>query len=93
MLTGAKGTKKKVKYAIYPRPPFCEHQPMSTGVTEIAHSTDVVEEYRTTVRELCGNLERLKELLELQILLEGPPAIRRGSHSDSSGPLIALTST
>jgi hypothetical protein len=39
-------------------------------------SSAILEDYRATVTELRGNLERLKELVEEQILLETPPRLR-----------------
>lgn len=66
---------------------------MSAGFTDVANPTDMLEDYRATVRELCGNLQRLKELLEIQILLESPPASRLRAHCESSDPPITLAST
>jgi hypothetical protein len=66
---------------------------MSAGVTDTANPSDLLEDYRATVKELRGNLERLKELLEIQILLESPPALRRRSKSDSDDALLQLAST
>jgi hypothetical protein len=71
----------------------CEGQPMSAGFTDIANPTDLLEDYRAIIIELRGNLERLKELVEIQILLETPPVLRRNSDSDSSDALLELAST
>jgi hypothetical protein len=43
----------------------------------------ILEDYRATVSELRGNLERLKELVEEQILLETPPRLRERQSVDS----------
>ena len=66
---------------------------MSAGFTDIANPTDLLEDYRAIIIELRGNLERLKELVEIQILLETPPVLRRNSDSDSSDALLELAST
>jgi hypothetical protein len=66
---------------------------MSVQSTDIANPPDLLEDYRATMAELRGNLERLKELVEIQILLETPPTARRHSHSDSSDALLQLAST
>jgi hypothetical protein len=71
----------------------CDGRPMSAGFTDITNATDLLEDYRAVVTELRGNLERLKELLEIQILLETPPVLRRDSDSNSSDALLELTST
>jgi hypothetical protein len=71
----------------------CEGWPMSAGFTDIANPTDLLEDYRAVVTELHSNVERLKELVEVQILLETPPVLRRYSHSDSSEALLELGST
>jgi ABC-type uncharacterized transport system fused permease/ATPase subunit len=49
-------------------------------------SCAILEDYRATITELRGNLERLKELVEEQILLETPPCLRhrKPSHSRHS---------
>jgi hypothetical protein len=39
-------------------------------------SRAILDDYRATITELRGNLERLKELVEEQILLETPPCLR-----------------
>jgi hypothetical protein len=50
---------------------------MSALVEQGEDSRAILEDYRATVTELRGNLERLKELVEEQILLETPPCLRR----------------
>jgi len=47
-------------------------------------SSAILEDYRATVIELRGNLERLKELVEEQILLETPPRLRNRRPSSRS---------
>lgn len=59
----------------------CEPLRMRIAVTEIDDSFAMLEDYRATVSELRGNLERLKELVEETILLETPPRYR---HSETS---------
>jgi len=49
---------------------------MSAAVENVDDSFAILEDYRATVTELRGNLERLKELVEEQILLETPPRFR-----------------
>jgi hypothetical protein len=66
---------------------------MSALSTDITDSADLLEDYRATMAELRGNLERLKELVEIQILLESPPATGLRSHSDSSDPQPQLALT
>jgi hypothetical protein len=52
----------------------------------------ILEDYRATVTELRGNLARLKELVEEQILLETPPRLRdRHSFVSSNSSLSTLT--
>lgn len=62
-----------------------ESELMSVAFTEIDDSFAVLEDYRATVTELRGNLERLKELVEEQILLETPARYRHSQRSGSSG--------
>lgn len=81
------------KHRIEPLHASCEDHCMSAGFTDIANPADLLEDYQATVRELRGNLERLKELLEIQIFLESPPALRRRSHSDSEDALLQLVSS
>jgi len=62
---------------------------MSAVVESADDSCAILEDYRATITELRGNLERLKELVEEQILLETPPCLRhrkssRLRHSTSS---------
>jgi len=56
---------------------------MNAAVEQDDDSGAILEDYRATVRELRGNLERLKELVEEQILLETPPRCRVGQSSRS----------
>ena len=56
---------------------------MSAAVENVDDSFAILEDYRATVTELRGNLERLKELVEEQILLETPPRLRGRQSSDS----------
>jgi hypothetical protein len=56
---------------------------MSAGTAELDDPVAMLEDYRATVTELRGNVERLKELVEEQILLETPPRFRRGQLSRS----------
>ena len=49
---------------------------MTVAPEYVDDSFAILEDYRATVSELCGNLERLKELVEEQILLETPPRLR-----------------
>jgi hypothetical protein len=58
-----------------------ESKRMSVAITDSDDSAAILEDYRATVSELCGNLERLKELVEEQILLETPPLYRHGESS------------
>ena|ERR1051326_4033203 len=91
---GQRETHKETgKHRIDGRTCSCERRSMSAGVTDTANPSDLLEDYRATVKELRGNLERLKELLEIQILLESPPALRRRSKSDSDDALLQLAST
>lgn len=53
--------------------------------TDIDESVAILEDYRATVTELRGNLDRLRELVEEQVLLETPPRFRR---SQSSRPEV-----
>jgi hypothetical protein len=59
---------------------------MSAVVESGDDSCAILEDYRATVTELRGNLERLKELVEEQILLDTPPCLRhrKSSHSRHS---------
>jgi len=62
---------------------------MMSAAVEQDEAGAMLEDYRATVRELRGNVERLKELVEEQILLETPPRLRERqmfplSHSPSS---------
>jgi hypothetical protein len=50
----------------------------------------ILVDYRAAVSELRGNLERLKELVEEQILLETPPRYR--AHQPSRSSHLDLTS-
>jgi hypothetical protein len=55
---------------------------MMTAVPEdVDDSSAILEDYRATVTELRGNLERLKELVEEQILLDTPPRLRNRQSS------------
>jgi len=57
---------------------------MMTAAPEyVDDSSAILEDYRATVSELRGNLERLKELVEEQILLETPPRLRDRQSPDS----------
>ena len=56
---------------------------MSAVPADIDDSIAILEDYRATVSELRGNLERLKELVEEQILLETPPRYRPRQSSES----------
>jgi uncharacterized metal-binding protein YceD (DUF177 family) len=57
---------------------------------EVDDSVAMLDDYRATVSELRGNLERLKELVEEQILLETPPRYRHSqqSRSERSFPIF-----
>jgi hypothetical protein len=59
---------------------------MTAAPEHVEDSSAILEDYRATVRELRGNVERLKELVEEQILLETPPRFREPhmSRSDHS---------
>jgi hypothetical protein len=62
---------------------------MSAVVEDVDDSFAILQDYRATITELRGNLARLKELVEEQILLETPPCYRerqstRSGHSSSS---------
>jgi len=62
---------------------------MTAAPEQVDDSSAMLEDYRATVTELRGNLQRLKELVEEQILLETPPLLRerqtsRLRHSTSS---------
>lgn len=62
---------------------------MSALLEHADDSYAILEDYRATVTELRGNLERLKELVEEQILLDTPPCLRlrkssRSRHSSLS---------
>jgi len=64
---------------------------MSLVLDEVDDSVAILEDYRATVSELRGNLKRLEELVEEQILLETPPRFRhqqssRIEHSFPSAP-------
>lgn len=56
---------------------------MSAASADIDDSVAILADYRATVTELRGNLERLKELVEEQILLETPRRHRQSEPSDS----------
>jgi hypothetical protein len=56
---------------------------MNAAVEQDDDSGAILEDYRATVRELRGNVQRLKELVEEQILLETPPRYRNGQSSRS----------
>jgi hypothetical protein len=57
---------------------------MMTAAPEyVDDSSAILEDYRATVSELRGNLERLKELVEEQILFETPPRLRDRQSPDS----------
>jgi hypothetical protein len=58
---------------------------MTAAPEQVDDSFAILEDYRATVIELRGNLERLKELVEEQILLETPP--RRRERQSSRSPL------
>jgi hypothetical protein len=64
---------------------------MSVAITDSDDSFAVLEDYRATVTELRGNLERLKELVEEQILLETPPLYRHSQSSRSHSFLATQT--
>jgi len=49
---------------------------MNAAPERVDDAGAILEDYRATVSELRGNLERLKELVEEQILLETPPRLR-----------------
>jgi hypothetical protein len=49
---------------------------MMNAAVEQDDASAILEDYRATVRELRGNVERLKELVEEQIFLETPPRLR-----------------
>jgi len=65
---------------------------MMNVAVERDDASAILEDYRATVRELRGNVERLKELVEEQILLETPPRFRE-PHMSRSGrsPLFSRT--
>jgi hypothetical protein len=65
---------------------------MMNAATEQDDVSAILEDYRATVSELRGNVERLKELVEEQILLETPPRLR-DPHISGSGhsPLSSQT--
>jgi hypothetical protein len=56
---------------------------MMNATVEQDDASAILEDYRATVSELRGNLERLKELVEEQILLETPPRCRARQTSGS----------
>jgi len=56
---------------------------MSTAIDEVDDSAAILKDYRATVSELRGNLQRLTELVEEQILLETPPRNRHDEKSHS----------
>jgi uncharacterized metal-binding protein YceD (DUF177 family) len=62
---------------------------MSVAFTDNDDSIAVLEDYRATISELRGNLERLKELVEEQILLETPPRYRHRQQSRSHQPVFS----
>ena len=49
---------------------------MIAAPEHVDDSSAILEDYRATVTELRENLERLKELVEEQILLDTPPRLR-----------------
>jgi hypothetical protein len=49
---------------------------MTVAEIDADDSFAILEDYRAIVTELRGNLERLRELVEEQILLETPPRFR-----------------
>lgn len=53
---------------------------MTAIIDETDDSMALLEDYRATVSELRDNLERLKELVEEQILLETPPRHRHSQN-------------
>jgi hypothetical protein len=64
---------------------------MTAAPEQVDDSSAMLEDYRATVTELRGNLKRLKELVEEQILLETPPRLRERQstclgYSTSSSP-------
>jgi hypothetical protein len=59
---------------------------MTAAPEHVEDSSAILEDYRATVRELRGNVERLKELVEEQILLETPPRYRAHQPSRSVQP-------
>ena len=56
---------------------------MTAAPEHVEDSSAILEDYRATVRELRGNVERLKELVEEQILLETPARLRDRQSPDS----------
>jgi hypothetical protein len=56
---------------------------MSALLEDADDSYVILEDYRATITELRGNLERLKELVEEQILLDTPPCHRSRQSSGS----------
>jgi hypothetical protein len=61
---------------------------MTAAPEHVEDSSAILEDYRATVSELRGNLERLKELVEEQILLETPPRYRAHQSSRSGEPAL-----
>ena len=62
---------------------------MTAAPEQVDDSSAILEDYRATVTELRGNLERLKELVEEQILLETPPRLRERQSADSRDPSLS----
>jgi Mg-chelatase subunit ChlI len=62
---------------------------MMNAAVEQDNADLILEDYRATVRELRGNVERLKELVEEQILLETPPRLRDRQSPDSQHASLA----
>ena len=62
---------------------------MTATPEQVDDSSAILEDYRATVTELRGNLERLKELVEEQILLETPPRLRERQPTDSLDPSLS----
>ena len=60
---------------------------MTASEEQVDDAFAILEDYRATVTELRGNLERLKELVEEQILLETPPRYRARQSSRSRSSL------
>jgi len=58
-------------------------------MTETDDCVTVLEDYRATISELRGNLERLRELVEQQILLETPPRYRHEEPSRSRDAVLS----